>query len=77
MENIVSATVLSRRDRTISAVTATLLRLREPDMSNFLLSFKTALECLKLLQENAIIFLLRLMPLLLTVQHLFPSGVPH
>lgn len=43
-------------------------------MNNFLLSCKTALECLKLLQENAIIFLSRLMPLLLTAQHFFPGG---
>lgn len=41
-------------------------------MNNFLLNCKTALECLKLLQENAVIFLSGLLPLLLTAWHLFP-----
>jgi hypothetical protein len=46
-------------------------------MNNFLLSCKTALECMKLIQENAVIFLSRLMPLLLAAQHLYPGVIPH
>lgn len=74
-ENIDAATTFLRRDRTIYAVTTTLLSLMEHEMNNLLMSCKTALECIKLLQENAVIFLSRLVPLLITAQHLYPGGI--